>query len=157
MNLCIISAAVLKHSISVTRIYKGQFNLPIVNSSLHYLTLCSSISSRNHCSEPNYKSDLSTKNDQRSCQAQDISPSLQTFVENSCDKMISSDVIPGKGRPPEPPVDCCMSGCVNCVWIKYAEELKQYYSDGSDRALKEIDKIENQSLKAFIKLELGLL
>lgn len=60
--------------------------------------------------------------------------------------------------PPEPPVDCCMSGCANCVWIMYANELKQYYEkDGNERAKREIEKIDNPSLKMFLKLELGLL
>lgn len=64
--------------------------------------------------------------------------------------------IPGKGPPPEPPVECCMTGCVNCVWITYAEELKKYYSDGGIMAKQAIEKIENPSLKAFLKLELGI-
>ncbi|CAG5115290.1 unnamed protein product [Candidula unifasciata] len=65
-------------------------------------------------------------------------------------------VVPGKGPPPEPPVTCCMSGCVNCVWIKYAEELKDYYSDGGEQAKAAVEKIEDASLRAFVKLELGL-
>lgn len=65
-------------------------------------------------------------------------------------------VMPGKGPPPEPPVTCCMSGCVNCVWIKYAEELKDYYSDGGEKAKAAVEKIEDPSLRAFVKLELGL-
>ena len=86
---------------------------------------------------------------------------LSTYIqENVSESQASSsrDIIPGKGMPPEPPVDCCMSGCANCVWIMYANELKQYYEkDGTERAKKEIEKIENPSLKMFLKLELGLL
>ncbi|CAG2191882.1 unnamed protein product [Mytilus edulis] len=111
-----------------------------------------------HCSsQPNTQPKSS--NQKISDDDKDIEPSLKTVLGDNVnsDKTCSTDVIPGKGRPPEPPVDCCMSGCANCVWIQYAEELKQYYSDGSKRALKEIDTIENESLKAFIKLELGLL
>lgn len=69
------------------------------------------------------------------------------------------DIVPGKGPPPEPPVDCCMSGCANCVWIQYAEELKEYFSlhEGNDRAMKAIEQIDNTGLKMFLKLELGLL
>lgn len=88
-------------------------------------------------------------------------PGLSVYInEDSSDSpsSCSRDVIPGKGMPPEPPVDCCMSGCANCVWIMYADEVRKYYEkDGNDRAKKEIDKIDNPSLKMFLKLELGLL
>jgi hypothetical protein len=69
------------------------------------------------------------------------------------------DIVPGKGPPPEPPVDCCMSGCANCVWIQYAEELKNYYSldQGSKKAKEAIELIDNPGLKMFLKVELGLL
>ncbi|KAK3784065.1 hypothetical protein RRG08_025258 [Elysia crispata] len=65
-------------------------------------------------------------------------------------------VVPGKGRPPEPPTTCCGTGCANCVWIVYAEELRDYYKDGGAEAKKALEKIDDPSLKAFIKLELGL-
>lgn len=88
-------------------------------------------------------------------------PGLSTYIhEDHAESQsgCSKDVIPGKGMPPEPPVDCCMSGCANCVWIMYANELKQYYEkDGNERAKREIEKIDNPSLKMFLKLELGLL
>lgn len=88
-------------------------------------------------------------------------PGLSTYIhEDNAESQsgCSKDVIPGKGMPPEPPVDCCMSGCANCVWIMYANELKQYYEkDGNERAKREIEKIDNPSLKMFLKLELGLL
>ncbi|KAH3747420.1 hypothetical protein DPMN_181846 [Dreissena polymorpha] len=67
--------------------------------------------------------------------------------------------MPGKGPPPEPPLECCMSGCANCVWITYAEELKKYFSveDGLAKTKEAIEKIDNPSLKMFVKLELGML
>lgn len=88
-------------------------------------------------------------------------PGLSTYIHEDNGESLSGcskEVIPGKGMPPEPPVDCCMSGCANCVWIMYANELKKYYEkDGNERAKREIDKIDNPSLKMFLKLELGLL
>lgn len=32
---------------------------------------------------------------------------------------------PSLGRPPEPD-NCCMSGCVNCVWDGYREEVEEW-------------------------------
>lgn len=88
---------------------------------------------------------------------QEMEPILKTITMSDKKPEIFSEMVPGKGRPPEPPVDCCMSGCANCVWIKYADELKDYYCDGKERALQEIELMENESLKAFLKLELSLL
>ena len=87
-----------------------------------------------------------------------IDPLLKTVTMSEVKDTGCSNVIPGKGPPPEPPVDCCMSGCANCVWIQYADELKEYYTDGmgSEKALQAIESIENPSLKAFLKLELSL-
>lgn len=69
------------------------------------------------------------------------------------------NIVPGKGPPPEPPVDCCMSGCANCVWIQYAEELKKYFSESEGNAImiEALEQIENPGLKMFLKMELGLL
>jgi hypothetical protein len=33
---------------------------------------------------------------------------------------------PKELKPPEPPDNCCMSGCVHCVWDLYEEELQEY-------------------------------
>ncbi|XP_045212290.2 uncharacterized protein LOC123563516 [Mercenaria mercenaria] len=87
-----------------------------------------------------------------------IKPALDSVIP-SIPTPTHVDIIPGKGPPPEPPVDCCMSGCANCVWIQYAEELKQYYSleKGSEMTKKAIEQIENPGLQMFLKLELGLL
>ncbi|XP_034248895.1 uncharacterized protein LOC117649848 [Thrips palmi] len=56
---------------------------------------------------------------------------------------------------PEEPTDCCMSGCANCVWIQYAEELKNKFFS-SDEELRTIimDKISDPSMKMFLSLEL---
>ncbi|XP_060063983.1 uncharacterized protein LOC132544409 [Ylistrum balloti] len=87
----------------------------------------------------------------------EVDPILKTATISDTKLSNFTEIVPGKGPPPEPPVDCCMSGCANCVWITYAEELKNYYCDGKERALHEIEQIDNPSLKAFIKLELSLL
>lgn len=55
------------------------------------------------------------------------------------------------------PTNCCRSGCVNCVWVEYVERLTQRYLNpelGRERILAELDTLEDQSIKAFIKLEL---
>lgn len=69
------------------------------------------------------------------------------------------NIVPGKGPPPEPPVDCCMSGCANCVWIQYGEELKQYFSvsEGNAKIAEALEEIQDPGLKMFLKIELGLL
>lgn len=56
---------------------------------------------------------------------------------------------------PEEPTDCCMSGCANCVWIQYAEELKSKFCS-SDEELRAIimNKISDPSMKMFLSLEL---
>jgi len=87
-----------------------------------------------------------------------LCPALEVVTQESASPKFTS-IVPGKGPPPEPPVECCMSGCANCVWIQYAEELKGYYSDGqgSQMAKEAIEQIDNPGLKMFLKLELGLL
>lgn len=56
---------------------------------------------------------------------------------------------------PEEPTDCCMSGCANCVWIQYAEELKSKFCS-SDKELCEIimNKISDPNMKMFLSMEL---
>lgn len=56
---------------------------------------------------------------------------------------------------PEEPTDCCMSGCANCVWIQYAEELKSKFCS-SDQELREVimNKISDPNMKMFLSVEL---
>lgn len=54
---------------------------------------------------------------------------------------------------PEEPTTCCMSGCPNCVWLDYADKLSAYFKDGGERAMKELDKISDPNIKAFIMQE----
>ena len=56
---------------------------------------------------------------------------------------------------PEPPNNCCMSGCANCVWITYAQELAQLYKDGGKAADSVMNAIDDPSLKVFLNLELN--
>lgn len=57
----------------------------------------------------------------------------------------------------EPPTTCCMSGCNNCVWIAYAEELARLSKDGGVEARLVIDKhVTDPLLKAFLLMELKL-
>lgn len=55
---------------------------------------------------------------------------------------------------PDPPTTCCMSGCANCVWIEYAQELASLYRDGGKAAEKVTKTIEDPSLKIFLSIEL---
>ncbi|KAJ8984670.1 hypothetical protein NQ317_015761 [Molorchus minor] len=58
---------------------------------------------------------------------------------------------------PEEPSTCCMSGCANCVWIEYAEALTEYFKDGGDQALKEInEKVTDPNIKSFLLHELRM-
>jgi len=55
------------------------------------------------------------------------------------------------------PTNCCMSGCPNCVWIEYVERLVKYYSNPEltkTKVLEELDKLEDENIKAFIRMEL---
>lgn len=60
-----------------------------------------------------------------------------------------------KSEFPEAPTTCCMSGCANCVWVEYAEQLTKYFKDGGSQAIKEIEeKVTDPNIKAFILQEL---
>lgn len=57
----------------------------------------------------------------------------------------------------DPPTSCCMSGCSNCVWIVYAENLAKLTKDGGEQARKLIEKnVTDPSLKAFLLTELKM-
>lgn len=56
-----------------------------------------------------------------------------------------------------PPTTCCGSGCLNCVWVYYAEKLAEHYSDGGLEAERTIEKeVTDPSLKAYILMEVRM-
>lgn len=57
---------------------------------------------------------------------------------------------------PEEPTTCCMSGCANCVWIEYAETVKNMLTDCDSKQVTQmiLDKIQDQNMKAFLSMEL---
>ena len=55
---------------------------------------------------------------------------------------------------PPPPTTCCMSGCHNCVWIKYAEDILKIYQDKDRVSQKVLQQISDPSLRAFLQIEL---
>lgn len=74
--------------------------------------------------------------------------------KDSDDKTDNTDTI----NLPEEPSHCCMSGCDNCVWIQYAEELNKIFKDGGEKARKKIlEKVSDPSMRAFLLSELFFL
>lgn len=64
---------------------------------------------------------------------------------------------------PEIPLMCCGSGCSNCIWIQYAENLVKYYESQGEKkekalqdALSKIDKIEDVNLRDFLTMEIKI-
>lgn len=75
----------------------------------------------------------------------------------SCDSKQndSEEIIVSSDEIPQPPDNCCASGCANCIWIQYAEELAKYYNDGGAKARERIEYlITDQSLKMFLRVQL---
>lgn len=56
---------------------------------------------------------------------------------------------------PEEPTTCCMSGCANCVWIDYAEKVKNILADKDSKYIEQfvLEKIQDPNMKAFLSME----
>lgn len=51
-----------------------------------------------------------------------------------------------------------MSGCANCVYIKYAEEISSQLRDGTDIARDIImNEVQDANMRSFLEMELRLL
>ena len=62
--------------------------------------------------------------------------------------------------PPALPTDCCNSGCANCVWLDYSEEVVSYYRrQGRGVALEDLlqtvsKNVDDPMVRAFVQMEL---
>lgn len=51
-----------------------------------------------------------------------------------------------------------MSGCANCVWIQYAEEISSQLHGGSDVVREIIMKeVQDTNMRSFLEMELRML
>ena len=62
--------------------------------------------------------------------------------------------------PDGPSNMCCMSGCANCVWLDYTDDMIKTYAEKGERLdisviLQEVEeKVDDPMIKSFIKMEL---
>ncbi|XP_019761019.1 oxidoreductase-like domain-containing protein 1 [Dendroctonus ponderosae] len=83
--------------------------------------------------------------------------SLQGNSDDSHSLENHENMSPPSIQAPEEPATCCMSGCANCVWLEYAEKLTEYYRDGGETSVKEInEKITDPSIKAYLLFEIRM-
>ena len=66
----------------------------------------------------------------------------------------------GPKAAPELPTTCCESGCANCVWLDYGQELVEYYQArgevvGLDQLLEVVrGSVQDPMVRAFVVMEL---
>ncbi|XP_054763202.2 uncharacterized protein LOC129269730 [Lytechinus pictus] len=102
-------------------------------------------------------SDTSRVSSSMSSSSQDDSIKGKNSTNDISEKTVHDDESRRKEPPVAPdPETCCESGCVNCVWIKYAEEIKDYYPDHQERLKEILDLIEDYNVKMFVRMELGI-
>ncbi|NXR93635.1 OXLD1 protein, partial [Hypocryptadius cinnamomeus] len=61
--------------------------------------------------------------------------------------------------PPMPPLPthCCGTGCPNCVWVGYVEELLERHRDGGAQALAAVEQhMEDENIKMILRMEIRL-
>ena len=81
--------------------------------------------------------------------------STSTNISNPTKLPTGSD-----GFPEVPANMCCMSGCANCVWLDYAEDMVKAYTQKGQHLelsdiMKEVDaNVDDPMIKAFIQMEL---
>ena len=81
-----------------------------------------------------------------------------TVDNNQANKDLYTNSLTGVVGPPECPPDglCCNSGCNNCVWLVYADELLEYFKDGGEKAMEGLKGVPNADVREFLKMELRM-
>ncbi|KAF7928460.1 uncharacterized protein EAE98_005516 [Botrytis deweyae] len=81
-----------------------------------------------------------------------FSSRLSSPLERRSEILRKSQRIAGVLVPPRPeePDNCCMSGCVNCVWDRYRDEIEEWAAakKDADRALKKEKRKESTGVLA---------
>ncbi|KAK6614083.1 UPF0651 protein, mitochondrial [Botrytis cinerea] len=81
-----------------------------------------------------------------------FSSRLSSPLERRTEILRKSQRIAGVLVPPRPeePDNCCMSGCVNCVWDRYRDEIEEWAAakKDADRALKKERRKESTGILA---------